>query len=79
MLSIMPIEYFLNLEAIYLIRPSLRMKAARYFSFGTINKFINNKTINIDSIEQLCKTLQVNPAEVLQFIPPQIKNQFSNQ
>lgn len=47
----MPIEYFINLKAIYLVRPTLKMKAAKYFSFGTINKFINNKTIEIDSVE----------------------------
>lgn len=53
MLRLMPIEYFINLEAIFLVRPSLRMKASRYFTFGTISKYINSKTINIDSLEEL--------------------------
>lgn len=29
------------------------MKASRYFTFGTISKYINSKTINIDNIEEL--------------------------
>lgn len=53
MLGIMPLEYFLNMEAIFLVRPSLRMKASRYFTFGTISKYINSKTVNIDTLEEL--------------------------
>jgi|JI10StandDraft_1071094.scaffolds.fasta_scaffold1801043_1 hypothetical protein len=51
MLGLMPVEYFINLEAIYLVRPSLKMKASRYFTFGTIPKYVNNKIVNIDNLE----------------------------
>ena len=61
------------------MRPTLRMKAARYFAFGTINKFINNKTIDIDSIEQLSKRLQVNSADIFKFMTLEVRNHYSNE
>ena len=49
----MPIEYFLNLHKIVLVKPSLRMKAAKLFSFGTVTKFINCMIKDVETLEEL--------------------------
>ena len=74
MLSIMPIEYFIHLENIYLVKPSLRMKASRYFTFGTIAKYINNKIVNVDSLEELSQTIHVKKHDILKFMPLDVRN-----
>lgn len=38
----MPIEYWLNLNSIILMKPSFSQKASRFFVFGAIPKFINS-------------------------------------
>ena len=47
-LEIMPIQYFLNLVKILLVKPTFLEKAGRFFVFGTIPKFINSQIENID-------------------------------
>ena len=57
----MPIEYFENLEKIILVRPSLRNKASKLFSFNTVAKFLNAITVNVTSLEGLAEELQTSP------------------
>jgi hypothetical protein len=35
------------------------MKASRYFTFGTISKYINNKIVNVDELDDLGKKIGV--------------------
>lgn len=51
----MPIEYWLNLNRIILMKPSLSQKASRFFVFGTIPKFINAHIEYAETIGELCE------------------------
>ena len=41
----MPIEYFLNLVGIFLVKPTFFQKAGMFFVFGVIPKFINSVVV----------------------------------
>lgn len=75
----MPVEYFLQLEAIYLVKASLRMKASKYFTFGTIFKYLNNKTINIDTMEELSERICVKKHDILKFLPLDVRTNFAEE
>lgn len=55
------------------------MKASRYFTFGTISKYLNNKTINLSSIAELSDKLFVKQHEILKFLPLDVRNYFSEE
>lgn len=55
------------------------MKASRYFTFGTISKYLNNKTINVGCINELSEKLSVRQHEILKFLPLDVRNYFSEE
>lgn len=53
----MPLDFLTNLQTLYVVRPSLRMRATQYFIFGTIAKYLASKIQYIGSIEELSQKL----------------------
>lgn len=52
-LSIMPLDFLTNLQAIYVVKPTLKMKATNYLVFGTIAKYLSKKIQYVNNIEEL--------------------------
>lgn len=49
----MPVEYFLNLIKVIVVKPSFAEKASRYFTFSTALKYINAQILDIETLKQL--------------------------
>lgn len=50
MMTIMPIEFLVFVEKIFLVKPSFGNKASGFFSFGTITKYINSKVHTCETL-----------------------------
>lgn len=69
----MPIEFFLQLEKIFLVKPSFRNKASGFLTFGTITRFINSKTFCFDTLDELCENIGLKIEDLFNFLPPEVR------
>ena len=76
---LMPIDYFVNLRQIILMRPSLRNKASKLFSFGVITKFVNYMIVTADTLETLSSQISANVHSIMKFLPTEVRNYFAGE
>lgn len=75
----MPIEYIVNLQKIILVRPSLRNKAFKLFSFSTVAKYLNNITVTVEDIEEVAEVLNSEPDSIFHFLPYDVRKKFEEE
>lgn len=71
-LELLPIEFFLNLTRIYVLQASFFGKASSWLSFGTISNYISNKTVHLETIEQLAKEIGIDVRDIAQMFPKEV-------
>lgn len=75
----MPLDFLTNLHSFYLVRPSLRMKAAQYLTFGTVSKYISGKIQYISTIEELSEKLTIDSHKILNVLPLDVRMDFAEE
>ena len=73
MLNIMPIEFLVQLEKIFLLKPSFKNKAEGLLSFGTVVRFINSKICYFEGLEELCENLGFKMEDLHGFLPSRVR------
>lgn len=73
MLTIMPIEFLLHLERVFLLKPSFKSKAEGLLSFGTVVRFINSKISYFEGLDELCENLGFKMEDLHGFLPLRVR------
>jgi hypothetical protein len=69
---LLPIEFFLNLTKIYVLQASFFGKASSWLSFGTISNYISNKTVHLETIEELAREIGIDVRDIAQMVPKEV-------
>ena len=76
MLALLPFEFLLHLERIYLLKPAFKTKAQGLLTFGTVARFLNSKLTCLDSLDQLCDLLGFKLPDLHAFLPLSVRQLY---
>jgi hypothetical protein len=82
MLATLPLNFLIKFETLYVVKPSLTMKAFKFLPSSTtttITKYIENKTHFIKGIKELSQKLNVNLKELLSCTIESVRMEFAEE
>ncbi len=67
--ELLPIQYFIHLDSIYVLHASFLSRALSWVSFNTITNYIKDKTVYCSEFMELAEKAELNKIELLNLLP----------
>jgi hypothetical protein len=71
-LEMLPSEFLLHLTKIYVIEASFFNRALTFLSFGTVTNYLKNKTVNVETLQQLSQEAKVDLQLLTKILPKNV-------